>query len=54
MKGLRDMVLGRRLAKRGITARDVLASERPPYPSERVAAWRVRYDRLPIELKVTR
>ena len=54
MNGLRDMALGRRLAKRGMTARDVLASERPPYPSERVAAWRARYDRLPIELKVSR
>ena len=51
---LREIAHGRRLAKRGITAADVLASERPPYPTERLSAWRAKYDRLPGELKVTK
>jgi hypothetical protein len=50
--GLREAVHGRRLARRGITFRDLIASERPPYAATRYAEWRQKYDRLPMELKV--
>lgn len=50
--GQREAAWGKWLGRRGVTWGDVLADERPPYPSERVHMWRLRYERLPIELKV--
>ena len=50
--GLREAVHGRRLAKRGIRFSDVAASERPPYPSDRLRQWRTKYETVPLELKV--
>lgn len=53
-QGQREAAWGRHYARRGVTAADVLADERPPYPSERVHMWRLRYERAPMELKVRR
>jgi len=53
-QGKREAAWGRWYARRGVTADDVLASERPPYPSEREHMWRLRYERVPIERKVSR
>lgn len=52
--GQREAAWGRHYAKRGLTARDVLASERPEYPEDRLANWRTKYERVPIERKVSR
>lgn len=50
--GQREAAWGRHYAKRGLTARDALADERPAYPSERLERWRTRYYRTPIEQRV--
>lgn len=51
--GHREAAWGRWFAKRGLTAADALTSERPEYPENRLANWRAKYDRLPIERKLT-
>ena len=50
--GHREAAWGRHYARRGVTAADVLADERPPYPADRERQWRIKYDRLPVEMKV--
>lgn len=53
-QGQREAAWGRWYARRGVTAADVLASERPAYPEDRLRHWRTKYERVPVERKVTR
>lgn len=52
--GQREAAWGKWLGRRGVTAADVLADERPPYPEWRLDAWKAKYNRVPMELKVGR
>ena len=50
--GLREAAWGAFYARKGLTAADVLADERPPYPEDRLRAWEMKYNRVPLERKV--
>lgn len=49
---LREAAWARHYFKRGVTAADVLADERPPYPEDRLRAWEMKYKRVPLERKI--